>query len=186
MADIDVDRKSGTAWIWWIIGLIILILVIWAIREATGPDEPEVTTAPLAPAGAVVPPVPAEAVPAGAVTAAPVLVVHEIVIGPEAWVGKRVSGTAQVSEVPTDRGFWLGSGADRIFVVLNDQPAEEPLDINPGQTVQLTDALVVDDFGDVPGTVDPQTREIAEKQPVFLDVDESNVAVVDASAVTQP
>jgi hypothetical protein len=175
MADIDVERRSGAPWVWWIIGIIILALIIWGIAEAMEPDEPDV-------AAAVPPAVVAAAPVAPAPGAVPVLVVHEIVVGPQTWVGKRVSGTAQVSGVPTDRGFWLGSGSDRIFVVLNDQPAETPIDINPGQTVQLTDALVVTDFSQVPGTVEAETREIAQQQPVFLDVDEANVKVVNGAA----
>jgi hypothetical protein len=33
MADIKVERKGGSPWLWWIIGLIILALIIWGIVE---------------------------------------------------------------------------------------------------------------------------------------------------------
>lgn len=42
MADIDVERKGGMGWLWWLLGLIVLALVVWAIVEAMDTDEPEV------------------------------------------------------------------------------------------------------------------------------------------------
>lgn len=44
MADIDVERKRGAGWLWWLLGLVVLALIIWAIVEAID-DQPD--TAPV-------------------------------------------------------------------------------------------------------------------------------------------
>ena len=41
MAEIKVERKGPNIWPW-IIGLIVLALLIWALMELFGRDEPEV------------------------------------------------------------------------------------------------------------------------------------------------
>lgn len=66
MADIDVERKKhGSIWPW-ILGLLLLALLVWALFALFGDDEPEVvqdpiaapvaTPAPAAPADSGVPP----------------------------------------------------------------------------------------------------------------------------------
>ncbi len=46
MADIDVEQKKGGN-IWgWIIGILLIVLIVWAAMELLGDDEPEVTTDP--------------------------------------------------------------------------------------------------------------------------------------------
>lgn len=40
MADIDVERKGPSIWPW-IIGLLVLALIVWAVAEMLGPDEAE-------------------------------------------------------------------------------------------------------------------------------------------------
>ena len=41
MAEINVERKGPNIWPW-IIGLIVLALLVWALMEMFGNDEPEV------------------------------------------------------------------------------------------------------------------------------------------------
>lgn len=66
MADIDVERKSGMGWLWWVLGLLLLALLLWWIFAAADDDEAEVAVvdpvavpavppAPAAPVGAAVP-----------------------------------------------------------------------------------------------------------------------------------
>lgn len=38
MADIDIERKSGAGWIWWLLGALVLALLIWAIIAAMDDD----------------------------------------------------------------------------------------------------------------------------------------------------
>lgn len=39
MADIDVERKGSPTWIWWILGLLVLGLILWALMGMGDDDE---------------------------------------------------------------------------------------------------------------------------------------------------
>ena len=54
MADINVERKGGTPWLWWIIGLIVLALIVWGIWEWTK-GRKTTTAVPADTAAAVMP-----------------------------------------------------------------------------------------------------------------------------------
>ena len=183
MADINVERKGGTNWLWWILGLIVLALLIWWLVDALGDNDTAevpvgtdtVATAPMTPA-------PMPAAPAAAIPIA------DIVANPAQYQGQQVNGTVVVSSVPTNRGFWVEDAANpgqRLLVVLNDQPAEQPKDINPGQTLQLSNATVMTSQANLPGTLDQDTKNLLNNQPAFLNVDESNVQI-SAGGVPQP
>lgn len=177
MADIDVERKGPSIWPW-IIGLIILALLIWLLAEWLGDDE-EVVEPIGAPVPAEVQP-PTVGVPPEPVAQAPGVPLSQIIESPATWTGQTWGGEVRVAEVPTDRGFWIEDQGERLFVILNDQPQEEPKDINPGQTLRISEAMIYDNVANVPGTVDPDTRNIAQGQPVFLAVDEGNVNILEA------
>ena len=90
--------------------------------------------------------------------------------------------TLQVVEVPTDRGFWVEENGQRIFAVIIDQPAEEPKDINPGQTISMSGAGLRDrsHLPQIPGDpLDQDTRNIIQtRAKYFLVVDERNIDVM--------
>lgn len=180
MADIDVQQKSGPG-IWpWIIGLVVLALLAWLVAEWLGEDDEVV--APVAEAPVVAPPVAApvtEAPPATAAAAG--IPAAQIVANPASWEGRTVSGTAQVTEVPTDRGFWIEADGQRLFVILRDAPAEQPMNVQQGQTVRITEATVHIGAAGVAGDLDPDTRGIVQNQPALLTVDEDNLQVVQAA-----
>jgi hypothetical protein len=46
MADIDVERKSPSVWPW-VIGLLVLALLIWALVEMFGGDAEPIADQPL-------------------------------------------------------------------------------------------------------------------------------------------
>lgn len=177
MADIDIERKSSMAWIWWLLGAIVLALLIWMFAAGDDDDDEIADTtmveAPVTTTPAVVP----APIDGAATTGIPFA---EISQNPAAWAGRTVSGEVQVGEVPTDRGFWITSGADRMFVILGDGPQEQPADINTGQTLQLNGAVVhtPDQLGTLPGQIDADTRRIAEGQPALLFVDEANLNIL--------
>jgi hypothetical protein len=115
------------------------------------------------------------------------LVIVDVMRAPQDWVGKTVSGTATVPEVPTDRGFWLEADGQRIFAILNDDPQEEPIDINPGQTLRIKEATVRDATFLTSITGEPleeETRQLAQSQPVYLVVDEGNIEITSQGEMT--
>jgi hypothetical protein len=177
VADINVERKGPSIWPW-IIGLIILALLIWALVELLGGEE-EAAVAPVAEpvVTEVQPTVPPVNTPEP-IAQAEGVPVSQIIESPATWTGQTVGGEVTVSDVPTDRGFWIEDQGERLFVVLNDAPSEQPVNINPGQTVRLREAVIYDNAANVPNELDPDTRSIVEGQPVFLAVDEENIEMM--------
>lgn len=180
MADIKMERKKrGPGWLWALLALILIALVLWWLWGRGRVDEP---IQPVGEVGVTEPVEPIEGAtePAagGAVDLGPILA------NPGNWVGRDFpTGEVQVAEVATDRGFWVtGSGGERLFGVIIDQPAEQPKDINAGQTLRITGGTLRDSSylpqlaGD---PLDDDTRRILENQEVFLVVDEADIEVVD-------
>lgn len=174
MADIDVQRKGGMGWLWWVLGLLLLALIVWWIAAAGDDDDAEVAVVDPAP---VVTPTTTPEVVAGATG----ITLADIMGNPAAYVGQSFSDDeVRVAEVPTDRGFWIEDEGQRIFAILNDNPQEEPLDINPGQTLRVQQAMLraPATLNEVPGQLDADTRRIAEGQPIFLVVEETNINIL--------
>lgn len=173
MAEIEVRRKQNGV-MPWILGLLIMGAAIWGVMALfDDDDEPDfATTEVMEP---VVPGATPEPMPETAAAT------DGILDNPARWVGQPFPGDqVMVAEVPTDRGFWIDYEGQRLFAILQDQPAEQPVDINPGQTISITEATLRDagyleQLGGAP--LDEDTRRIAEQQPVFLVVDESNIRI---------
>ena len=107
-----------------------------------------------------------------------------IAANPQEYAGDTVQMGAEVNvtEVPTDRGFWIESEGQRYFALVIDQPAEEPIDINPGQKLRIAQATVrtPDMVGEVKGEpLDADTRKIIEGQQVFFVIDEEQITIVE-------
>jgi hypothetical protein len=192
MADIDVERKSGTAWIWWILGLIVLALLAWWLFA--GDDEPEVAgvvePAPVvAPAG----PTPANPPPPAPVAQGGLLTLADVWANPSANIGNRVytPESVRVAQVISDRAFVVEDQGNRIHVVLNEgaqqnpqpgtadvqgMPAEKP-DIDEGDMIQITEAVAQDPtfLQNLQGPIEPETRTALNGQKVFLVTDGRNV-----------
>lgn len=123
MAHLDIQEKRSSAWIWWVLGLVLLALIAWWLLSSNGRDN-------VADTGVVPPPVvagdPAAAAPApagaetitdlGALTSAD---------DPNALMGRRVVLTGvPVAEAVSDKGFWIGGSkavGDGVFAVRTNQ-----------------------------------------------------------------
>ena len=184
MAEIHIERKKSTAWLWLLLAaLAVLAVLAWLLW----PDPAETT--PLT--ATIVDPIPA---PATVATIAPLdstptanagtPTIATILANPPQWVGREFSGTVTVAEVPTDRGFWIEEGGSRLFAILIDAPAEVPLDINAGQTIRirgtLRDAAYLPQLPGRP--IVAATQELARRAPVYLVADEQAITIVDPAA----
>lgn len=182
MADIDVERKGTSIWPW-IIGLLVLALLIWALMKMFDTDDPEV-------AGVATDPVATEPVvtpaPIAPVVAGPTIA--DVLANPSAYVGQSfTTDTVRVAEVVADRGFWIeGTTGQRLFVVKNESPREGvadvqgQADVRSGRDVNAGDRLQINgtlhDGGKLDALqppLDATTRQAVEGQPIFL---QANVA----------
>lgn len=176
MAQIRVERKSSTGWVWWLLGLLVLALVLWAVFAAMDNDQVGLVTEP----GVVesVPPVAATG-PSFSDVQVTGIPVGQIAESPVSWAGRNVSGEVRVTEVVSDRGFWIEADGQRMFVLLNEVPGEIK-EINAGQTIRLTDATVhqTGDASQLPGNLDQQAQRIASGQPAVLAIDSRDVEIL--------
>lgn len=193
MADIDIQRKGAGIWPW-IIGLVVLGALVWAIAEWIDVDEPEA----IVPVAVVEPepllPVAADASPPTPVAQGAVLSLADVLGSPATYFGRTVTPEAvRVTSVPSDRGFWIEEQGTRVFVVLNEggpgtadvqgKQAEKP-DIDPGDVVRIGEATIHDPtrLDNLQGTLDPETRQVLNGLPVFLVTDARNVQIVSEAA----
>ena len=171
MANIPIEKK-GSNWWMWLLALLLLAGLIWLIAGALDGDEPE-----LADVEAVTPVGTPEPV---AATAG--LTIGDILGNPAAYIGQTFPSTeVSVASVPTDRGFWIADEGDSLFAILVDQPAEVPVDIDPGQVLRVEQGTLRDRTAlpEIPGEpLDQDTKTIAEQQPIFLVVDEQYIEIL--------
>ncbi len=192
MAKIDIERKKP---VWpWIVGLIVLALVVWALFALLNDDDDvdPALTPPVATAPVVTDPIEPLEPMDPAVIVAPMpppptdadntpIPVGVIVVGPGEFLGQPVVGTAEVADVPTDRGFWLEQAGQRIYAVIAESPdMEDEININPGQQVRLA-GIVYDNAlsSQIAGGLDAETMQIIADEPAFLLVDARNIVIVD-------
>lgn len=188
MAEIHVEKKKS---VWpWIIAALVALLAIWALMELMGRDDAEV--AAVEPTGTTVAEAPpaiapservdmADGTTADASGALAALPVATILAGPASYVGQEISGTARVTDVPTDRGFWVEQNGQRMFAVIAQGPnMEKAINVNAGQEIQIDGAAVHDanSMAQVGGTFDEQTKQIISDQQAFLVVDPNDITIV--------
>lgn len=185
MAEIHIEKKKS---IWpWIVAALVALLVIWALVEFTDRDDAEVAAVePVASPVVGTPDQPVDATAAIDTTAdaagsIAVLPVAAILAGPADYVGREISGTARVTDVPTDRGFWIEQDGQRIFALIERGPnMEDAININTGQEIRFTDATVHDanSMAQLGGTLDEQSRQLVTGQQAFLVVDPQDITIV--------
>lgn len=193
MADIDLERTRGRSAWGWLVGAFVVALLAWGavelmdagepeLAEVRVTDEPEQERAGGAHMRAGEDEMEARARGMGMEGGEGRSTITEALIHPQGWVSRSLpQATVPVVEVPTDRGFWVSTRAGRLFVILIDQPREEPKDVNAGATVRLTGGTFrdADHLSQLEGgPLDEETRQTARDQAIFLVVDERNVEIV--------
>ena len=175
MAEIPVEKKSSSkTWLWLLLAALLVVLIIWWLSA----DDDEVETA-------VVDPAPIESVETTATTPmAGEMTLAAILAQPQQYIGQEFTGEVDVGGPLTDRGFWVENDGARMFAVIIDQPREVPLDINPGQRLQVNGGMIRagGDVGDVDGVpLDDDTRAVIQDQAAFMMVDESNIEILESA-----
>ena len=133
LAQIEIERKSGTNWLPWLIGIALLALLAWWFLGRAGDPEPVTATGDVP---AAVPPAPVAGAE-GAITDWSTFTGDGAAL-----VGRQVAlASVPVADVVSDRGFWIGQDqSQRVFVVRTRQDAPgTPADgaVNAGQTVSV-------------------------------------------------
>jgi hypothetical protein len=191
MADINVERKGGgRSPLPWILGLLALALLAFLLLRgcsdegdpapAAAPADTVVTVDTTAMVPATAPAVGAGAAAGAAAAVSPdALPVGEILASADAYAGQTMSGTVTVPQTPSDRGFWVETGGERMFAILAER-SEQVKDIDPGQTVRLTDARILrgSESAQIPADVDAEAKQTAQGQPLFLLVPANGVEIV--------
>jgi len=183
MVEIPVQKKSSLAWLWLLLGLLIVGLLLWWVF-ADNDDAERAAVAPAQVAASGVDPAPVTAPGVGTqVTAGSIAA---ILANPAVHVGRDdFAAEVQVPEVPTDRGFWVENEGARMFALIIDVPIDAVKDINSGQRLRVTNGMLRDksSLGEIPGRpLEPETLRILENQPIFLIVDEDDIEILSQPA----
>src|SRR5690606_1033812 len=150
--------RSPSIWPW-IIGLLVLALLIWAIAEMVDTDETQVAGVEEVEPGQAVPPAAVPTPEAGAAT------IPAILSNPSAHVGQQFNGEVRVVETVSDRGIWVEQQGQRLFAIVTALSGAEPKRINPGQMLRITGGTLRDSsyLPRLPGAaLDARTRRVAE------------------------
>ncbi|MGB3712266.1 MAG: hypothetical protein WA985_11310 [Erythrobacter sp.] len=161
MANIPVEKKSSSAWIWILLALLVVALLIWwLVSEVDEGDEADIANDV-----ETVQTTGTEGVEDGRITSLDELGDLEAMIGRDVYLED-----VAVTEVVGDMAFTIGEGDDEILVTFNqvptpDTPTEGEIDVNPGSRVTIEGAVQSYD-GNVATSV---SEEIADDTAAFID-----------------
>lgn len=172
MAEYHNDRRSsgGAKWLWIALALILVLLLAWWLWP--GADDVELEPEPVQVEAEEMPQVQEDI----AYEQNAEVPIPTIVLDPVGWTDRTVSGQLMVAEVPTDRGFWVEWDGERMLAILVDEPSEAMVDLEPGMTLQVSEATVRDaeNLTDLAGApLDADTEALLADEEVFLLVEES-------------
>lgn len=177
MAEIPVEKKSNLTWLWIVLAIVLIGLLLWWVLAED--DDVEALEGD---AAAIEQPYDAEGDPMAAGTEGE-MTIAAILANPQAYYGQEgFETTATVGGPLTDRGFWIENDGARMFAIVIDQPAERPIDINPGATLRidggtLREASTITADGIEGDPLDEDTMEVIADQDVVLVVDEANITI---------
>lgn len=175
MAEIPVEKKSSMTWLWVLLAVILAALLIWWFVAADDDADPVVADSAETELVATETPIAADAMP---------LTLAAIVAEPQSYIGQDFTGEVGVAGPLTDRGFWIENDGARMFALIIDEPMEVPLDINAGQTLQISGGTIRagGEMTEVEGApLDADTRAVLAEQDAFLIVDEARIEILERS-----
>ncbi|HEU4747038.1 MAG TPA: hypothetical protein VFS56_00955 [Gemmatimonadaceae bacterium] len=140
MAELDIQQKGRSPWLWWVIGLIVLAVLLWWFTSMRDRDP--------AVGENIGAPVPFPMTDPGVATTAagPITDLSTLAVATTAddLVGRQVSlNNVPVATVASDKGFWAGSGGttgQNVFVVRGNQNASYTAPdgaVNAGRNVNV-------------------------------------------------
>lgn len=162
MPELDIQQRehAGAPWWAWLLGALALIALIWVGVEAFDNDR----TARQAP----------QEVVAGerqVIREGDLLPVAVILASPSSYFGQEVSGVANVTEVISDRGFWVENEGQRAFVILGQGIPEAGVKVRAGDRITLTGTFMESQkLGEMPeiGQLEADTRQAIAGQTGFI------------------
>lgn len=172
MAEIPVEKKSSSSWIWILLLLLLGALLLWWLLADDDDDAELATDNDIVAADTME----ADGMANDEATAITSLA---LLTGGAELVGRQVRlDNVAVNEVVGDMAFTVGEGANEMLVTFNqvptpDTPTEGQIDVNPGSRVSIEGAVQSFDEN-VPTSV---SREISENTEIFIDA--TNVTVAD-------
>lgn len=177
MADIDLQKERKSSLWPWVVGALALVLVLWALMEAVGDDEPDVAAV--------------EEVettePAAVPEASSELTLATILAEPQTHIGQSYApGEVVVDEGATERAFWIQADDGRILALLSGSDSDMGL-LEEGQRLRISEGVIqnADYLAVEANNLDDETREIAENEEVFLAVAESDVELIESGDDTE-
>ena len=176
MAEIPVEKKSSLTWLWLLLAALLIALLIWWLASS-GDDGVEPALADTAAVETV-----ETSGPEGAAAGAADLTLAAIMEQPQSYIGQQFTGEVAVAGPLTDRGFWIENNGARMFALIVDEPREVPLDINPGQRLQISGGTIREggDVTEVDGApIDDDTRAVIADQAAFMLVDEAQIEILE-------
>ncbi|MDG6079221.1 hypothetical protein E3U23_08445 [Erythrobacter litoralis] len=154
MADIPVEKKSSTSWIWWVLLILGILALLWWLFAANDDEAVDYAATETDTVAADT-----QTNPEGEV-----ITTLAALSGGTALVGRQVRlDSVAVNEVVGDEGFTVGEGANETLVMFDeyptpDTPTEGQVDVNPGSNVSI-EGMVENYEGDVPTSVSQEVRD---------------------------
>jgi hypothetical protein len=166
--EIDIERRERTgmpAWVW-LIAALLIGLMIWGLWSAMTNNRRATT-----PASRVAGERQVTRDNASGMQNLPLAAMTE---RPSDYFSTDVRGAATVTEVVSDRGFWVESGGQRAFVTLGEGITEPDVNVNAGQRVAITGRFLEANQTNM-GQLEPQVQQSVKSQPGFIQANSVDV-----------
>lgn len=173
MPELDIQRREQgiSPWVW-VLGTLLLIGLIWWMVAAANDRREVAGVAPneqVAGSREQMPPVGTTDTTAG-LTPAEWLPLAAMRANPDNYFNQSISGMGTVTEVASDRGFWLEQQGSRVFVVKDPAIPDAPV-LTAGQTVSIQgtvkNPMTTEQQAEVMA-LDEATRRMLQAEPAYI------------------